>query len=66
MAKKRYCVTIIRYGCLFVEADTEEKAMDIADHQLTDRVNWSDDWSPTDAAEDDSADDAEYITKRAY
>lgn len=62
----KYCVTIVRYGCLFVEAKNPEEAMDIADHQTTDTVNWSDDWAPTDAAEDDSEDDNQYITERAW
>ena len=64
--KNKYCVTLTRYGCLYVEADSEEEARDIADHQTTDTVNWSDDWGPTDVEEDDSAPQEEYITERAF
>lgn len=63
---KRYCVTIVRTGCLFVEAESPEDAMDIADHQTTDTVNWSDDWEPTEASEDSSALDGSYIRERAF
>lgn len=62
----KYCVTVVRYGCLFVEAGSPEEAMDIADHQTTDTVNWSDDWGPTDATEDDNLDENQYITERAW
>ena len=62
----KYCVTVVRTGCLFVEAESEAEAMDIADHQTTDTVNWSDDWSPTDCEEDDSEPDGMYITERAF
>ena len=61
----KYCVTIVRTGCLFVEANSEEDAMDIADHQTTDEVNWSDDWTPTDAEENDSY-QGEYITEYVF
>lgn len=64
--KKKYCVTVVRYGCLFIEAESEAEAMDIADHQTTDTVNWSDDWTPTDAGEDDSGFDGEYISEKAF
>lgn len=64
--KKKYCVTIVRHGYLFVEAESEEEAMDIADHQTTDTVIWSDDWSPTDAAEDNSEPDSVYIKEKAF
>lgn len=63
---KRYCVTIVRTGCLFVEAESPEDAMDIADHQTTDTVNWSDDWEPTEVFEDNSALDSSYIRERAF
>lgn len=63
--KKKYCVTIVRYGCLFVEAENDAEAMDLADHQTTDTVSWSDDWTPTDAQEDDSY-CGEYIQERAF
>ena len=62
----KYCVTIVRTGCVFVEAESEAEAMDIADHQTTDTVNWSEDWEPTDCMEDDSALDCMYVTERAF
>lgn len=62
----KYCVTIVRTGCIFVEADSEAKAIDIADHQLTDTISWSDDWSPTDAEPDDSIPDNMCIRERAF
>ena len=31
----KYCVTIVRTGCIFVEADNMEDAIDIANHQTT-------------------------------
>lgn len=52
----KYMIAVVRTGCLFVEAETEEAAMHIADHQKTDTVSWSDDWKPTDCEVDDSAD----------
>ena len=60
----KYCVTIVRTGCMFVEAENEAEAMDIADHQTTDTVNWSDDWTPTDCSETDL--EADYITEKAF
>ena len=51
---KKYCVTVSRTGWVFVEAETKEEAMDIANHQTTGTVNWSDDWEPTDCLEDDT------------
>ena len=62
----KYCVTITRTGCVFVEAENEKKAMYIADHITTDKVNWSDDWSPTDCEEDDSLANGEYITEPEF
>lgn len=64
----KYRVTIARYGWLYVEADNPAEAMDLADHQRTDTVSWSDDWAPTDA---DPADEIEcktehFITERAF
>lgn len=64
--KKKYCVTVVRTGCVFVEAETEEQAKDIAYHQTTDTVNWSEDWTPADAYEDDSAVDSLYISEKAF
>lgn len=46
-----YEVTIVRTGVVFVRAATSVAAMDLADHLTTDHVNWSDDWSPTNAEE---------------
>jgi hypothetical protein len=62
----KYCVTIVRTGCVFVEAENESEAMDIANHQTTDTVNWSEDWEATDCMEDDSCDDDDYITEKAF
>lgn len=61
----KYCVCIQRFGCLFVEAENEAEACEIADHQTTDTVIWSDDWSPVDAQIDDSY-CGEYITEKAF
>ena len=60
----RYCVTVVRTGCVFVEAETETDAIDIADHQTTDTVSWSADWTPTECVEDDSG--RWYVTERAF
>lgn len=62
----KYLVTVVRTGCIFVEAESEAEAMDIADHQFDDAVNWSDDWEATDVEEDDSADPEEYIKEKAF
>lgn len=62
----KYCVTIERTGCIFVEANSREEAIDIADHQTTDTVNWSEDWAPTDCFEDDSAMDYMYVSEKAF
>ena len=51
--KHYYAVTVVRTGVVFVMADSEEEAMDIANHQCTDTVNWSDDWEPSDATEEE-------------
>ena len=63
---KKYCVTIVRTGCIFVEAETEADAIDIANHQTTDTVNWSEDWDVTDCMEDDSACDYMYVNEKAF
>ena len=67
-AKKKYCVTIVRTGCLFIEADSESEAMDIADHQTTDTVNWSEDWSPTACEELDALayESETFISEKAF
>lgn len=62
----KFCVTIVRTGCVFVEAETKEEAIDIADHQTTDTVIWSEDWEPADCFEDDSACDYMYVTEKAF
>lgn len=62
----KYCVTVTRTGCVFVEAESEEEAMNIADHLTTETISWSDDWSPTDCEEDDSLDDEAYITQPQF
>lgn len=61
---KKYCVTVTRTGCLFIEAHSAEEAMDIANHQATDTVSWSEDWTPSVCEKDDSA--GAYITERAF
>lgn len=66
MAKNKYCVTVIRYGYVFVEAESESEAMDIADHQTTETINWSDDWSPSSASENDEQPDNAYIREKAF
>lgn len=53
MDKKYYLVNVIRYGCIPVAAHSEAEAMDIANHQCTQSVSWSDDWEPTEANEVD-------------
>ena len=62
----KYCVTIVRTGCIFVEAETAEEAMNIADHQKTDTVNWSDDWEATDATPDDDISDFQCVCEKAF
>lgn len=62
----KYCVTVVRYGCVFVEAETMAEAMDIANHQLTDTIIWSDDWGVTDCMEDDTLEDYEYVREKAF
>lgn len=57
----KYCVTVVRYGCVFVDTETEAKAIDIVNHLNTDGVNWSDDWEATDCIDDDTA--CMYITE---
>ena len=66
MAKKAYNVTIVRYGSIPVWAENESEAMEIADRQKTDTVNWSDDWMPTDADVDEDLTYGECITKAAF
>ena len=62
----KYCVTVVRTGCLFIEAESECEAVDIANHQLTDAVCWSDSWEASDCMKDDSEPDDVYIRRKAY
>ena len=62
----KYCVTVVRTGCVFVEAENAARAMDIANHQPTDAISWSDDWVATDCMKDDTANECEYVKRRAY
>ena len=41
-------------------------ALWLADHITTDTVNWSDDWSPTDAEENPDLDDDECVTEPMF
>lgn len=63
---KKYMVTVVKTGCVFVEADDEYTAMDIANHQITSNINCSDDWEATDVIEDDSALDCMYVREKAF
>ena len=47
-------VTVAVTGCMFVEAESEDKAREIADRQTADTVSWSDDWQITDVEPADS------------
>lgn len=58
--KKYYEVTIERTGVVFVMASSEDEAMDIANHQRTGSVSWSDDWQPT------AAEEIEYDPNNSY
>lgn len=49
----KYEVVVTRIGSLFIEADTPEKAMEIANNQSTEDVHWADDWDITDCTEDE-------------
>lgn len=50
--KKPYLVTVNRFGFVSVMAESDTAALQLADHLTTDKINWSDDWTPTDAMED--------------
>lgn len=63
---KKYAVTVVRYGVIFVEAENKAAAMDIADHQTTDTVSWSDDWRPTDCEENIQEPDEQYVKEKAF
>lgn len=62
----RYNVTIVRYGHLAIEADSECETMLIADRQNTETVNWSDDWMPTDCDEDPDLTSEECIRAKVF
>jgi hypothetical protein len=49
-----------------VEAESESEAMDIANHQTTDTVSWSEDWEATDIMEDDNACGYMYVSEKAF
>lgn len=63
---KRYWVTCVRYGCIAVEANSESEALDIANHQLTGDVCWSDDWIADAADEDPTLTSEECIKVKAF
>lgn len=60
---KKYMVILSRTGSLLVMANSESEAMDIANHQFSDTINWHDDWDATNVESDESYDDDEYVTK---
>jgi len=62
----KYCVTVVQTGCVFVEAESEEEAVDIAAHQFGNSVYWDDVWEATDVIEDDGALPEMYIHDRAF
>lgn len=64
--KTKYCVTVVRTGCVFVSANSEAEARDIANHQTTDMVTWSEDWEATDCHEDASEPDEAYISEKTF
>lgn len=64
--KQKYCVTVARVGCIFVEAESPEDAIEIADHQTTDAVRWSDDWSVTDCIPDDTEPNGVYVSEKSF
>lgn len=50
----KFNVTIIRYGCVEVEANSSLEAMRIVNENYkTNDISWSDDWDATDADEID-------------
>jgi hypothetical protein len=58
--KHIYEVTIGRTGVVFVKAESDAAAMELADHLTPDKISWSDDWSPTDVVKADNYDGAVY------
>ena len=60
-------MTVVCYGSVYVEAETQEEAMRIADHQLTDTVEWTEDWRPIAANECDTDEEAPgFISEPAW
>lgn len=50
----KFNVTVTRYGCVDVEANSSLEAMRIVNENYkTDDISWSDDWDATDADEID-------------
>ena len=62
----KYAVTIVQYGCMPVEANSYDEAIDIAAHQCGDAVYWNDGYEAINAEPDDTFDDDEYVTQKAY
>lgn len=62
----KYYVQVEKVGCIFVEAPTKQEAMFIADHQPSSAIDWDDDWKAVYCEEDDTQDDNEYVTERAF
>lgn len=52
----KYEVTVVKTGYIYVEADSKDEAMSIADNQSESAVNWCDYWGVTDAIEDEDPD----------
>ena len=48
----KYAVTVVRTGTIWVEAATPTEAMQIADCQDTEDIDWCDEWAVTDCEED--------------
>lgn len=49
----KYAVTVVRTGTIWVEAATPAEAMQIADCQDTENIDWCDEWAVTDCEEDE-------------
>lgn len=66
--KNKYCVTIVRTGCVYIEAKSEADALDIANHLYTDTVSWSDDWEAdvADIVDEDCDDSIQYISEKDF
>ena len=47
----KYAVTVVRTGTIWVEAATPADAMQIADCQDTETIDWCDEWTVTDCEE---------------